>query len=156
MNPPVSLQEALQFHILWVFLAIALLIGALVLIIYAYKKYYVADDKKIIIKKPSKQSIPKIKEKYLNQINELEINLKNNTINNRQGYQKLSTIIRMFVYEMTGISVQNYTLEEIKVLRMPRLTKLVAEYYEPEFSSYDLGDALDSLSLTRKVVEAWQ
>ena len=61
----------------------------------------------------------------------------------------------MFVYEMTGITVQNCTLEEIRTLRMPRLTKLVEEYYEPEFSSLELGDALASLSITRKVVSAW-
>ena len=61
----------------------------------------------------------------------------------------------MFVYEMTGISVQNCTLEEIRPLRIPRLTRLVEEYYEPEFSSEDLGDALKSLSKTRKEIESW-
>ena len=155
MNPPVELQNLLQFHWLWLLLATIFLISAFGLLYYSWRKYTSPKEKKLIVKKPPKKTANEIRKIYLAKLNELENNIRNTDVDNREAYQKLSTIIRMFVYEMTGISVQNCTLEEIRPLRIPRLTRLVEEYYEPEFSSEDLGDALKSLSKTRKEIESW-
>ena len=155
MKPPVELQNLLHFHWLWLLLATLFLIGSLGLLYYSWRKYASPKEKKLKVKKPPKKLASEIRNKYLAKLNELENSIKNKDCDNREAYQKLSTIIRMFVYEMTGISVQNCTLEEIRPLRMPRLTRLVEEYYEPEFSSENLGDALKSLSKTRKEIQAW-
>ena len=155
MEFPVELQKPLHFHIFWLILATLFIVVAAFLLYYSYKNWNIKKEKKLKVKKPPRKNIPLIRKKYLLKLDELEKNINNGNINNRAAYQKLSTIIRMFVYEMTGITVQNCTLEEIRTLRMPRLTKLVEEYYEPEFSSLELGDALASLSITRKVVSAW-
>ena len=155
MELPVELQKPLHFHIAWLIIATLFLIAAAFLLFYSQKKFSIKKEKKLKVKKPPRKNIPLIRKKYLSKLDELEKNIKEGSIDNRTAYQKLSTIIRLFVYEMTGITVQNCTLEEIRTLRMPRLTKLVEEYYEPEFSSLELGDALASLSITRKVVSAW-
>lgn len=155
MQPPVELQRPLNLHWIWLLIALILLCGAILLFLYIKKNKYSTTTKKIKIKKPNKKSIEQIKKKYLAQLDELEKDIRSNKVDNRTGYQKLSIIIRTFVYTMTGIFVQNYTLEEIKPLRMPRLTHLVEEYYEPEFSHEELGNVLSSLSKTRKEIEAW-
>ena len=65
-------------------------------------------------------------------------------------------IIRNFVYETTNIKVQYYTLEEIRPLNMDQLTKLVEEYYVPEFAKDSTTKIETSLKHTREVIEKWQ
>ena len=81
--------------------------------------------------------------------------LDNNNISIREAYQKLSSTIRYFVYEVTNIKVQNYTLQDIKKLDMPILYELVEEYYVPEFSEKSIGNIKLSIEKTRKVIEKW-
>ena len=64
--------------------------------------------------------------------------------------------IRMFVYEVTGIKVQKYTLTEIRRVNIPQLTNLVREYYEPEFAREARADVKTSLYRTRMLIESWR
>ena len=85
----------------------------------------------------------------------IESQLNTNMIHIRIAYQDISRVIRHFVYEVTNIHVQNYSLKEIKDLDMPMLYELMQEYYVPEFSKYSYGNVKDSLQKTRKVIEKW-
>lgn len=96
-----------------------------------------------------------IKNKYLKKIDVIKNNVENKKITNRKAYQSISNIIRHFVYEVTAIRVQKYTLSEIEKLDMPMLYELVSEYYEPEFSKNSVGDIKSSIDKTRKVIEKW-
>ena len=102
-------------------------------ILYFVKRKNKPRDNKIYIIEPPKKNIYQIKHKYLRNINHLLSNVNNNRISNRHAYQKLSLLIRHFIYEMTLIKVQNYSLNEIEKLNMPILSELVREYYDPEF-----------------------
>ena len=73
----------------------------------------------------------------------------------RSTYQKMSEIIRDFVFEMTGIKVQNYTLSDIRQIKMPVLEELVEEYYSPEFAERSEGDVQAALDKTRKAIRHW-
>ena len=106
----------------------------------------------IIVKKAN---IYEIKNKYLKLIDNLEEDVNNNKINNRLAYQKLSSLIRNYIYEATGLKVQNYTLKDIEAINMPVLYELVSEYYDPEFSVISKGNILNSITKTRKVIEKW-
>ena len=115
------------------------------------------------LKKKSKKNaipivvIPKdiysIKQKYLMELDHLS---KNNTISKRKVFNILSNIMRRFVLEVTNIDVLKYSLEEIKVLNIPSLTSLVAEYYEPEFSEKSNGDPIASINRTKEVIQKWK
>ena len=111
--------------------------------------------------KPNNLIIPNIKDRnqikthYLYEINELLKKAKNNQIEVRACYQTLSSLIRHFIFEMTSIKVQNYTLEEIKPLKMPVLYELVSEYYSKEFSEFSEGNMIESIEKTRKVIARW-
>ena len=85
----------------------------------------------------------------------LENKIDKNEITIRKAYQNLSSIIRYFVYAVTGIKVQNYTLEDIKGLNMSMLYELIKEYYRPEFAEKSLGDIKLSIEKTRKVIKKW-
>ena len=109
-----------------------------------------------IIMAPPVSDIYTIKAKYRKQIAELIKNTKENQITTRKAYQKLSTIIRNFIFDMTQIKVQNYSLEEIRIVDMPVLTTLVEEYYTPEFARESNGNIMDSIEKTRQVIERWK
>ncbi len=103
-----------------------------------------------------KTNIQEIKTNYLKQLQTLSENYQNHKITNKTAYQKLSKIIRNFIFETTNKQVQNYTLSEIKNVNIPILYKLVSEYYEPEFSKNTEGNILESIDKTRKVIEKWK
>lgn len=101
------------------------------------------------------QDVLAIKGKYISELNALESNVLGQKITIRGAYQKMSTLIRRFVYEMTGIKVQNYTLEDIRKLNMPMLEQLIGEYLAPEFAKRTESNVMASLAKTKWVVERW-
>ena len=115
------------------------------------KKIATAVPKKII----SPADIRTIKSKYLAELENIKQALWTQQISTRDAYQKMSLCIRHFVYEVTGIQVQNYTLEDIKGLHMPGLEALIAEYYAPEFAMTSMSDSSASIERTKRVIELW-
>lgn len=128
-----------------------LVLGFCVFLHFILKRFYKKPIKNISISK----NIYSIKNKYLKKISILSSDFSSNKINNRQAYQNLSSIIRNFIYEATGIQVQNYTLSEIKDAGIPVLYELVSEYYDPEFSKISKGNILKSIEKTKGVIERW-
>ncbi len=127
-------------------------ITILILVILYHKKNTVPPKIQVIV--PDNK--PSIKSKYIALIDQLIAKVNNNKITNRKAYQELSLLIRNFIFEMTSIKVQNYTLSDIKTLNMPFLTTLVEEYYAPEFSYDSKGNILDSINKTKEVIVKWQ
>ena len=76
-------------------------------------------------------------------------------INLREAYQLISESIRMFIFEVTDITTQNYSLIEIKKLNIPKLYELIEEYYEPEFSSKPSGDFEAAINKARRIIREW-
>ena len=131
-----------------------LIIGILIIILFIIDKIKINKTQKEITLVP-KININEIKQKYLIKINELINKLNSNKITSRKAYQNLSQIIRDFVYEATNIKVQNYTLSDIKKLKLPVLYNLIKEYYDPEFAKISKGSILSSIEKTRKEIEKW-
>ena len=96
-----------------------------------------------------------IKARYIGLLNKLETQCRNGEFTNRKAYQELSKIARHYIYETTGVKVQNYTLDEIKGTNMAGLYNVVSDCYEPEFSIDKNGDIYSSIARARKVVEGW-
>ena len=114
------------------------------------------EKEKVRITQPEKpKNISSIKAAYIKQLADIEKKYSANELTNRMAYQKLSLIVREFVYEVTNIKVTNYTLQELKELNMPKLYALIEEFYTPEFAIKDDGNFLESIQKTRKVIEEW-
>lgn len=150
----VELQEMHSYSpvllmIVGIILAI-LLAMAVVLIVKKVNKSKVNVNKEITI-----EDREQIKARYLSLLAGLENQCRGGKISNRKAYQELSKIARNYIYETTGVKVQNYTLDEIKGTNMSGLYKVVSDCYAPEFSIDKDGDIYVSISKARKVVEGW-
>lgn len=150
MQVTTDLRPMFSYSLLYILLLI-------VLIILLYVLYRRTDTKEI--KEEVIPIVPDnlglIKKKYLKKIDKLSEDATSGEITSRQAYQTLSKIIRNFIYEATNIKVQNCTLKEIKSLDMPKLSELVSEYYDPEFSKVSEGNIVSSIKKTRTVIEKW-
>ncbi len=154
MRITVELQEAFSYSIFPSLILLGLIVLFTLYFIFSKKNNKKTEEKEIVIKEV-KKDVNKIKEKYLKKLDNLETKINERKISIRGAYQNLSSIIRLFVFEVTNIKVQNCTLREIDKLNMPNLTKLIEEYYAPEFAEHSLGNIKASLEKTRKVIEKW-
>lgn len=148
-----TLKNPFHYSIFPIILLTLILTILLVVLIFLLKKKRKKELPVII--KPSPKNSKEIKSSYLKELDELLNHFQNNKISNRLAYQTLSKLIRNFIYEMTNIKVQNYTLADIQKINMPILYELVKEYYDPEFSKNSKGDIIHSIEKTRKVIEVW-
>lgn len=154
INLTTELKPPFSYSILSIIIfAIILIILIVILILLSRKKERKKNIPVVIT--PSYKDRNQIKLTYLNKLNELLTKVNNGSIQNRKAYQELSKLIRTFIYEMTSIQVQNYTLADIKKINMPVLYELVSEYYDPEFSKISKGNISNSIEKTRRVIEAW-
>ena len=158
MKTSVELQGPFSYMIIWVILAV-LFIGAVVFSQIFFRKKLgdrLKREKQIRIKKIAESTLEGLKKKYIGELACIEMDLRNQNITVRQAYQKMSLCIRLFVFDVTGIKVQKYSLSEIRRVNIPQLTQLVREYYEPEFALESRMDVMSSLGRTRGVIESWR
>lgn len=127
MQTSVNLQDPFSYSI-YPELIILILLVLLTISIIIYRKLKNRPKIEIEneeIKKLDEKDINRIKEKYLKRLDNIEEKLNSNKISVRHAYQMLSANIRYFVFEVTNIKVQNYTLREIEKLKMPILSELI-------------------------------
>lgn len=148
-----QLQDPFSYSIIPIVFIFIVLLSLTVYLVVTRKKSPKTKKVKVILTPNS--NINNIKEKYLKEITKVENNLENNLISNRKAYQELSMLIRTFVYEVTNINFQSYTLSDIKFLNIQPLYELLKEYYHPEFSFDSQSDIKGSLNKTREVIVKW-
>ena len=154
MQIDTSLQEPFSYSIYPILFFFGLLL--LPILVYFLKKYIkIPKKKQSVYNYYVTKDIYTIKYEYLNKLNMLESELDGGMITSRKAYQELSMTIRLFVYELTGVEVQSYTLKEIKKLNIPVLYELIKEYYDPEFSKLSKGNIKLSIDKTRGVIQRW-
>lgn len=155
MQISVSLQSPFSYSIIPIIIVAIFLISVCTYLYIILRERKIEPIEDVEIKPIAPKSLNHIKHKYLKKIDVIEKKLEERKITIRTAYQGLSLIIRYFVYEVTNIKVQNYTLKDIEKLKMPILAELIQEYYAPEFAEKSLGNIKASLEKTRKVIEKW-
>ncbi len=158
MQTSINLQEPFTYSIIPLIITLCLTITITCYLIYTRKKkekVKVLENEIKVIPEKNIKDIPVIKSKYLNQLNSIEYKYNNEMIELRKAYQLISETIRLFVFEITDITTQNYSLSEIKKLNIPILYELIKEYYEPEFASKSIGDFNNSINKARRVINEW-
>lgn len=156
MQTSINLQEPFAYSIIPLIIIMGLILIETCYLICSRKKKEVnsVDEVKVIPEK-NKKNVPVIKGKYLDQLDTIEYKYTSNDIELRKAYQMISEAIRLFVFEITDITAQNYSLSEIKKLNIPILYELIKEYYEPEFASKSVGDFESSINKARRVIKEW-
>ena len=158
MQTSINLQEPFTYSIIPLIITLCLTVTITCYLIYTRKKkekVKVIENEIKVIPEKNIKDIPVIKSKYLNQLNSIEYKYNNEMIELRKAYQLISEAIRLFVFEITDITTQNYSLAEIKKLNIPNLYELIKEYYEPEFASKSIGDFNNSINKARRVINEW-
>lgn len=161
MDTSVKLQEMLSFSKIPIYIAGGLLAAVLsyFLICYLIRLYKRKKAKAGERKTAAVERIPDLtdpRQTYLALLDALEKEYHQGNCDVRSTYQKMSEIIRDFVFEMTGIKVQNYTLSDIRQIKMPVLEELVEEYYSPEFAEMPEGNVQSALDKTGNAIRHWQ
>ncbi len=154
MQITVKLQDMFHYSSIIVFGYIILVIVFWVIFFPRKKK---KTEKQEVSKVPviPKRNIVDLKNKYIRVLTDIEMRHAQNKLTDRLAYQELSASIRDFVFEVTGIRVQNFTLEEIKKINLPQLYELIEECYVPEFAAGYNGNVHDSIIKARKVIGEW-
>lgn len=146
-----DLKGLFSYSLLPIFIVLIIIVILIILICMTRKK----NIKNVVII-PNKIDLLSIKNKYLVNLDLIMNDYNSNNILERIAYQRLSLLIRNFIYETTNIKVQNYTLSEIQQVNMPILYELVSEYYDPEFAKASKGNFASSITKTRMVIERWR
>jgi len=96
-----------------------------------------------------------VRDSYLAQLRFTRQLYAQGNIDCKEGYHRLSRIIKGFVNDYSEIDIATKTLAEIRVMQVPYVETLVEEYYAVEFSPDLDGDLYKSLDVTEKVIELW-
>lgn len=96
-----------------------------------------------------------VRDSYLAQLRFTRLCYSQGSIDCKEGYQRLSQIIKGFVNDYSEIDVASKTLAEIRGMELPYIETLVEEYYAVEFAPDMDGDLYKSLDTTEKVIELW-
>lgn len=159
MRTTINLQEPFTYSFIPLIITFLLIIGFTIYIILSKKvkeKVKGKIEEVKVIPERNIKNMPVIKNKYLQQLNDIEDKYINKKIELRKAYQLISEAIRLFVFEVTDITTQNYSLTEIKKINIPVLYELIEEYYEPEFASKTIGDFNSSINKARRVINEWK
>jgi flagellar basal body-associated protein FliL len=96
-----------------------------------------------------------LKKKYLGLIDQIAQESQQKAINARQAHQKLSILVRLFVFEATGYQTQVMTLADIEKRNLPKLQTTISALYPNEFSQLLTGSVEDALGKARDMVTTW-
>ena len=159
MQTSINLQDSFIYLLIPLIVAIIISVGFTTYLIYTKKKRNKIKQEMERIKAiPEKnvKNIPVIKNKYLEELNVIEDKYTNSKISLRETYNLISETIRLFVFEVTDITIQNYSLEEIRKIIIPELYILIQGYYEPEFAYKIDGDFKSCVNKAREIVNEWK
>ncbi len=139
MVTTVKLQEVMQYSWWVILIAVVLSVIAIAVLTYVFIAVFkifrkIPPRPKALKIKMSPYVLNRIKAHYSARIQDLQMKYAQGAVTKRDGYQKLSIIIRGFVHEATGINVESLTASEVKKLGIRNLDKLMEEYYVPEFA----------------------
>ncbi len=160
MDITVKLQEPFSYA-LWPVIVLGIIILGIIAALLVMK-FYNPEKKRVHGKTEKTGERQKVVDKnavkaeYCSRLNALKRDFENNKLSIRRAYQRLSALVRGFVFEMTGVKVHNYTLREIKTVNMPELETLITEFYSPEFAVKSEGDVYAAIEKTRRVIEEWK
>ncbi len=153
MQITVELQDFFSYWPVILLVVIGLLGAALILF---WPKKKAKPTQNIPRPKPiAPTNLALLKSKYDALLADIHAKRADNKLDDRQAFQALSKTVRGFVYEATGIKVQNYTLTEIKAANLPRLYELIAQCYVPEFAAENNSNIYELINKARKVVGEW-
>ncbi|MBP3273712.1 MAG: hypothetical protein J6M44_07910 [Butyrivibrio sp.] len=164
MVTTVKLQAPFEYS--WIVTLSTIVLGIITAVILGYVVKKLLDlREKTAAKRPryhkirlTPENLAKMKKDYIGRVSVLLNGYLSGKLSKRDGYQKLSGIIRSFVHEVTGINVESFTVKEVKALGIRKLDELMEEYYVPEFAEDEKAENKDfaaSCRVAMGVINSW-
>lgn len=156
----VKLQDPYQYMLLPLLLATLILVSPVIIHLFKYilskrRVKPVDEEPAEVVKTPVvRRALNVIKADYIKRINVIEAAYNNKEIDSREMHQRLSSTVREFVNEVTGISAQTFVLSDFAKVQMPQVQALIEAFYAPEFAPQEIIE-LQSAENARKVVSEW-
>lgn len=158
MHTTIRLQHNFSFGLFPVFIFGILLLVPL--IIYLINKSKSKSGNNVRVAEPVNQPVPNIpmdiKERYINSVMLLKRDYAENVISKRDGYQRLSLILREYISELTDIDITKKTLAEIRGLNLGPIENLIEEFYYFEFSTEQGGNLDSAINSTIEAIRGFR
>ena len=164
MVTSVKLQQPFEYS--WYVILAAVVLGIITAALLAYvgralyrlRKRAAAVRPSYTRVRMTREVLQRMKQDYMGRVSALLKGYSEGKLSKRDGYQKLSAIIRSFVHEVTGINVENFTVGEVKAMGIRKLDILMEEYYVPEFAEDERAidrNFADSCNVAMGVIKSW-
>lgn len=103
-------------------------------------------------------ALVKLRREALTKIDEIEARVRSGRTPARKGHHELSTVVRGFVSEASGLEADTMTAADLRAAGPAHLATLIEEYYPRQFGieEADRPSLTASATAGRQVVGGWQ
>ena len=145
MKFSVDLEAPFALSAYWYAVGILLIILGRVLLIF-FGRFFRTDPESPI-------RIDRVCKACMKRIAGIERGYKSGELDTRAAHGQMSSEVRWFVQEVTGLPAQSMVYEELRRRGRPELAELIREYYGPEFSYISETDAVQAIEKGRSLVQ---
>ena len=145
MKFSVDLEAPFALSAYWYAVGILLIILGRVLLIF-FGRFFRTDPESPI-------RIDRVCKACMKRIAGIERGYKSGELDTRAAHGQMSSEVRWFVQEVTGLPAQSMVYEELRRRGRPELAELIREYYGPEFSYISESDAVQAIEKGRALVQ---
>ena len=145
MKFSVDLEAPFALSAYWYAAGILLIILGRVLLIF-FGRFFRTDPESPI-------RIDRVYKACMKRIAGIERGYKSGELDTRAAHGQMSSEVRWFVQEVTGLPAQSMVYEELRRRGRPELAELIREYYGPEFSYISETDAVQAIEKGRSLVQ---
>ena len=145
MKFSVDLEAPFALSAYWYAVGILLIILGRVLLIF-FGRFFRTDPESPI-------RIDRVYKACMKRIAGIERGYKSGELDTRAAHGQMSSEVRWFVQEVTGLPAQSMVYEELRRRGRPELADLIREYYGPEFSYKSESDAVQAIEKGRSLVQ---
>ena len=145
MKFSVDLEAPFALSAYWYAVGILLIILGRVLLIF-FGRFFRTDPESPI-------RIDRVYKACMKRVAGIERGYKSGELDTRAAHGQMSSEVRWFVQEVTGLPAQSMVYEELRRRGRPELAELIREYYGPEFSYISESDAVQAIEKGRALVQ---
>ena len=145
MKFSVDLEAPFALSAYWYAAGILLIILGRVLLIF-FGRFFRTDPESPI-------RIDRVYKACMKRVAGIERGYKSGELDTRAAHGQMSSEVRWFVQEVTGLPAQSMVYEELRRRGRPELAELIREYYGPEFSYISETDAVQAIEKGRALVQ---
>ena len=157
MKYSVFLQDPFDLSRYWIWIGLGLILAAVILRLFF--KFLLTKDIRLKGRLRSPLKMIRMffsKRRHSKKIRKIESQFKEGTLDRRAAHQEMSREIRQFVQDVSGKPMESLVYSEIRLMGYPKLTRLIEDFYVPEFASTSDAQTEDMIQKSKELIKEWQ